>query len=377
MKRICHIDLNAFFCQCEILSDPSLKGKAMAVGNFAKRGVISTSSYEARKKGVYSAMSCYEAKSICPELILVVPHFGLYEEKSNQFFSYLRNHFPVLEKASIDECYIDLTEALSSLDKNETNDENDFLFDLQMDLFRKTSLKCSIGLSYNKFLAKMASDMKKPLGITIIQPDDIEKMIHPLPISSFFGIGKKTAPLLMENGIQTIGDLANSEDDRVKKILGSSFRFFKNEANGIGDDFVDSSSFDPKSISSERTFLDDVTSYEEISGMILNCTKEAVLELRQYQKEAVSISLKLRNAQFVTRSKRMTLAHPSDDQATLYSSFMKIFDSFYQDEPLRLIGVSIEKVREKEKKEKEKIITDINAKLKKGGRIFAMEELKK
>lgn len=375
MKRICHIDLNAFFCQCEILLDSSLKGKAIAVGNFAKRGVISTSSYEARKKGVYSAMSCYEAKNICPELILVTPHFGLYEEKSNQFFSYLQNRFPVLEKASIDECYIDLTEALSS--SNNRNDENDFLFDLQMDLFRHTSLKCSIGLSYNKFLAKMASDMKKPLGITIIHPGDIEKMIHPLPISSFFGIGKKTAPLLMENGIQTIGDLANSEDERVKKILGSSFRFFKNEANGIGDDFVDCSSFDPKSISSERTFLDDVTSYEEISAMILNCTKEAVQELKKYHKEALTISLKLRNAQFVTKSKRMTLVHPSDDQATLYSSFMKIFDSFYHDEPLRLIGVSIEKVREREKKEKEKIITDINAKLKKGGRVFAMEDLKK
>ncbi len=371
MKRICHIDLNAFFCQCEILNDPSLKGKAMAVGHYAKRGVISTSSYEARKKGVYSAMSSYEAKNICPELILVTPHFGLYEQKSHQFFSYLKKRFSILEKASIDECYIDMTSEIAS------SDENDFLFDLQMDLFRHTSLKCSIGLSYNKFLAKMASDMKKPLGITIIQKEDIEKMIHPLSISSFFGIGKKTAPLLIENGITTIGDLANCEDERIKKILGSSFRFFKNEANGFGDDFVDASSFDPKSISSERTFIDDVTSYEEISTMILNCTKEVVMELRHYQKEAVSISLKLRNARFVTKSKRMTLDHPSDEEAILFSGYMKIFDSFYHDEPLRLIGVSVERVVPKEEKKEEKIIKEINSKLKKGGKIFSMEELTK
>ncbi len=371
MKRICHIDLNAFFCQCEILNDPSLKGKAMAVGNALKRSVISTSSYEARKKGVFSAMSSYEAKAICPELILVSPHFSLYERKSCEFFSYLRKRFPILEKASIDECYIDMTKEISSYD------ENDFLFDLQMDLFKKTSLKCSIGLSYNKFLAKMASDMKKPLGITIIHLNDIEKKIHPLPISSFFGIGKKTAPLLIETGIKTIGDLANCEDARVKKILGSSFSFFKNEANGIGDDFVDSSSWDPKSISSERTFPDDVTSYEEISEMILSCTKEVVLELKSYQKEALSVSLKLRNSQFVTKSKRLTLEHPTSDQALLFSSIMKIFDSFYHDEPLRLIGVSVEKVHKKEKGKEEKIIEEINSKLTKGGKIFSMEELKK
>ncbi len=373
MKRIAHIDLNAFFCQCEILKNPSLKGKAIAVGSIQRRGVISTSSYEARKKGVHSALPTSIARSRCPELILIDGNYSLYQKYSNMFFSYLESRFPILEKASIDECYIDMTKEMMDV-----GDEEAYLFDLQMEIFHKTRLKCSIGLSYNRFLAKMASDMKKPLGLTIIQKEDIPRMIHPLPIDKFFGIGKKTTPQLIDAGITTIGDLARSDDDNVRKILGSSFDYFRNEANGIASDIVDNSAFDPKSISAERTFPDDVTDYDEAMNMIRKCVDEVCADLKKHQKLCECLSLKLRDNHFVTRSKRISLAQPTMDSSILFTYAMRIFDEFYKDEPLRLIGVSAEKVlnaMEKKKDETDKLIREINQNLTFGGKIIKGEDL--
>lgn len=374
MKRIAHIDLNAFFCQCEILQDPSLKGKPIAVGSVGKRGVISTASYEARKMGVHSALSTTIARKRCPQLILIDGNFSLYQFYSQKFFSYLKERFPILEQASIDECYIDMTDEMAGVD-----DEEGFLFDLQMEIYHQTMLKCSIGLSYNRFLAKMASDMKKPLGITIISKNDVPLLIHPLPIEDFYGIGKKTSPLLKEQGILTIGDLAHCDSDKIRSILGSTFDYFKGEANGIGSDVVDASSYDPKSISSERTFKDDVTSYEELRTMIHKCLMEIVEELRSYNKLATCVSLKLRDDHFVTRSRRMALSRPSDELNTLFEQTMRIFDDFYHDEPIRLLGVCAEKIIDKvEKKENrtDDIINEINSSLVHGGKIIKGDELK-
>jgi DNA polymerase IV len=369
MKRICHIDLNAFFCQCEILRDPSLKGKPIAVGHDAKRGVISTCSYEARKFNVSSGMSSLVAKKLCPQLILVPGHYSLYEEYSRKFIGFLKERFPVLEQASIDECYIDMT------DEIQESDENAFLFDLQMTIYRKVQLKCSIGLSYNKFLAKMASDMKKPLGITILEKQDLKQRLYSLDIDKFFGIGKKTAPLLQEAGILTIGDLAEDEKGMGKKILGSAYDYFRLEARGeIGDDFVDNSQYDPKSMSAERTFHDDVTSYEEIHNMISLCVKEVVYELKCYHKLCLVLSLKLRDTSFHTKSRRKALDVASDDVAYLTQQALAIFDDFYSDEPLRLLGVCAEKVVPKEKDD---LIERLNKELKTGAKLIQGDELEK
>lgn len=337
-KYIVHIDLNAFFAQAEMLNDPSLRDKPVAIGREVKRGVVATASYEARKFGVNSGMPISEAKKLCPSLILVPGHYQYYSRLSHQFFSYLKQKFPILEKASIDECYIDMT---NEIDKE---DPHSFLFDLQLELYRATKLKCSIGLGPNKFLAKMGSDYKKPLGLTIIDQDNIKEILWPLDIAKMYGIGKKTAPQLKLLGINTIGDLAKTEASEVKSLLGSQFIYLRDEARGYGDDFVDTSTFDPKSISAERTFSEDVTSYDEIKGVILSCCKEIAAKLSQYNKAATCLGIKFRSPDFITVSKREMTAKKIVTADELFYASMKLFDKYYDESPIRLIGISCEKV---------------------------------
>ena len=368
MKTIVHIDLNAFFVQCEVLQDPSLKGKPVAIGYDSKRAVLSTASYEARRYGVTSAMPVSVAKRKCPKLILIPGHYDLYSRYSHEFFSYLKNRFPILEKASIDECYIDMS------DKVNKENAREFLFDLQMELYETTKLKCSIGCSNNKFLAKMASDMKKPLGLTLLYKENIEELLWPLPIDSFFGIGKKTSPKLKEVGINTIGELALTQDEKVKRILGSNFQYYQSEANGYASDFVDASSWDPKSMSAERTFSENVTSYDELKEMILSCCQDVLNQLKRYHKKAKTIGIKLRTPDFVTKSKRLTLEHESDEINEIFQAAMKVFDMFYRDQEIRLIGVSVDKVIDQEVDD-DSFIKDLNSKLKEGGTLMKGSDL--
>lgn len=379
MKIIVHIDLNAFFVQCETLRDPSLRGKPVAVGYSGRRGVISTASYEARAFGVHSGMPVSSAKIACPNLILVRDHFDLYRQYSNTFFGYLKKRYPVLEKASIDECYIDMTDFITP------GKEEEYLFDLQMSLYKATKLKCSIGCGANKFLAKMGSDYKKPLGLTIINQDNIQSILWPLSIDKMFGIGKQTAPRLKELGILTIGDLAQTHNPEVKSLLGNLFDYYQGEANGVGDDFVDNSSWDPKSISAERTFSSDATSYEELADMVRSCCLDIAAELKEYDKSAVTISIKLRTPDFVTKSRSMTLKEPVSTFEALLQAAMSLFDKTYKDQPIRLLGIGCEKVIDNaelrgEKKEtkqvSDKLLDQINSSLTTGGKVYSGKEKK-
>ena len=337
-KRIVHIDLNAFFAQAECLRDTSLKGKPIAVGYDGRRGVVSTASYEARAFGVGSGMPISKAKELCPRLLIIEGHYSYYRELSRRFFGYLRKRFPILEQASIDECYIDMTAETDGVDLYA------FLFDLQISLYRSTRLKCSIGCGANRFLAKMGSDLKKPMGLTILTKENLPSLLWPLPIGKMYGVGKKTAPRLVSLGIETIGDLAKTKDENVRRALGSFFDYLQGEANGWGDDFVDTSAFDPKSCSAERTFQEDVTGYEEVKDMIRLCCEDVAQELRKYGKKASVVSVKLRDDAFVTRSRRKSLREPSNEARDLFFGAMSIFDSFYGGESLRLVGVTAEKV---------------------------------
>lgn len=338
MKDIVHIDLNAFFAQAECLRDRSLVDKPLAVGYDGRRGVVATCSYSARAFGVRSGMPMAMAKELCPKLVIVEGHYEYYRYLSKKFFGYLRKRYKILEQASIDECYIDMSEEIDHLDVH------GYLFDLQLSLYRNTRLKCSIGYGTNKFLAKMGSDYRKPMGLTLITRENIEEILWPLPIEKMYGIGVKTAPKLRSLGIQTIGDLATTVNPDVRKLLGSSFEYYQGEANGFGDDFVDSSLFDPKSCSAERTFSEDITDYEEIRDMIRICSQEVSAELMKYHKRASVISIKLRDDAFRTWSRRSTLPSPIRETGEIFAQAMTIFDRCYGGEKLRLIGVGVEKV---------------------------------
>jgi len=335
MKLIVHIDLNAFFVQVEELLDPSLKSKCVAVGGNTSRSVVSTANYAARKRGVNSGMSIKMAKELCPDLLIIDGNYRLYHDYSERFFNYLRKKFNQIEQTSIDECYIDMTQYF---DKEHARD---FLRDLQVDLFKETDLKCSIGCGENRFLAKMGSDYQKPLGLTLIFKEDVERILWPIPIEKMYGIGKKTAPKLINLGIKTIGDLAQTEDKKVKDLLGNSFLHYQNHANGEGSDELNYGSFDPTSVSAARTFNEDTCDDDELSNMIIHLSKQVSNELKEHNKTARCVIVTFRTSDFITTSKRMQFDTYSNEAAKIASRALQIYETYYNFTPLRLIGVGV------------------------------------
>ena len=337
-KVILHIDLNAFFAACEVLRDPTLKGKPLIVGGANRRGIVSTASYEARKYGIHSAMPTYKALRLCPNLIIKEPDFKLYHHYSSLFFNYLKDHVsPLLEVASIDECYIDATERL----KNNRNPIG-FIKELQQTLLQEIGLGCSIGVAPTKFLAKMASNYKKPLGITIYRRRELANTLWKLPINEMYGIGKATAPRLLALDIKTIGDLATTEDPEVKKLLGKSFFTFKEWANGRGSDEVIAEEEDPKSIGHSSTFMFDTENYEEISALFKEMSNSVSERAKREGKVGLTIQIVMRYYNFENINRSVTLNKPTNNAITIFYEAMKLFDKNYKDEPLRLVGVTLQ-----------------------------------
>lgn len=337
-KVILHIDLNAFFAACEVLRDPTLKGKPLIVGGANRRGIVSTASYEARKYGIHSAMPTYKALRLCPNLIIKEPDFKFYHHYSSLFFNYLKDHVsPLLEVASIDECYIDATERL----KNNRNPIG-FIKELQQTLLQEIGLGCSIGVAPTKFLAKMASNYKKPLGITIYRRRELANTLWKLPINEMYGIGKATAPRLLALDIKTIGDLATTEDPEVKKLLGKSFFTFKEWANGRGSDEVIAEEEDPKSIGHSSTFMFDTENYEEISALFKEMSNSVSERAKREGKVGLTIQIVMRYYNFENVNRSVTLNKPTNNAITIFYEAMKLFDKNYKDEPLRLVGVTLQ-----------------------------------
>lgn len=331
-----HIDLNAFFATAEVIRNPALANKPLVVGGTGRRGIVSTASYEARAFGIHSAMPTYMAERLCPNLIILPSDFKLYSRLSREFFDFVRHYTSLIEIASIDECYADMTETL----KNVTN-PIEFLTNLQKDLYEKTKLKCSIGIGPTKFLAKMASDYQKPMGLTIFRRRDLAHTLWKLPIKSMYGVGKKTYPRLEKIGIHTIGDLATSESEEVKNLLGKFYFTLKEWVTGYGSDEVNPEPDDPKSIGNSRTLASDTDDYDEIRSMIIYLCQE-VSERAQAEKMLGStIQIVLKNSDFSTINRSITLEKPTNDLGIIYLEAMRLFDKNYQGQMIRLVGVTL------------------------------------
>lgn len=337
-RIILHIDLNAFFAACEVIRDPSLSGKPMIVGGGGRRGIVSTASYEARKLGIHSAMPTYQAVKLCPELIIIEPDFKLYHHYSSLFFNYIKEHVtPLVEVASIDECYVDATEVLGA----HTNPV-DFVFKLQQTLMKELGLGCSIGIAPTKFLAKMASNYKKPMGITVFRRRELAKTLWPLPIDEMYGVGKATAPRLKALGIKTIGDLALTSDPNIISLLGKSYFTLHEWANGRGSDTVLVEEEDPKSIGNSQTFLFDTDDYDEISGLFKELAASVSRRAEKENKVGLTVQIVIRYYDFETVNRSVTLAKPTNNALTIFYEAMKLFDRNYKDEPIRLLGVTLQ-----------------------------------
>ncbi|MBR0295355.1 MAG: DNA polymerase IV [Bacilli bacterium] len=348
-KVIVHIDLNMFFVRCEEIRDPSLIGKAVAVGHEGRSGIVSTCSYEARKYGVHSGQPMFQAKKLCPHLIIKPVDFAFYHYYSHQFFDYVKTYTNIIEKASVDECYADFTLAVKGV-----KDIVKFFKDFQDGLYKKTQLMCSIGVAPTKFLAKMGSDYKKPMGITIIRRRDIATILYPLSIDKFWGIGKKTEPKLRKLGINTIGDLAkrvNSDDEDIKNVFGKFYYVIKDWISGYGDDEVITEPWDPKSVGNSRTFSHDTNDYEEIKAMFLYLSQEVARRAKEDNKlgNTVQIVVKdaIREENFVSHNKSITFDNPTNDANVIFSYAMKLYDKNFVGRLIRLAGVTLQNLIDK------------------------------
>ena len=343
-KIIAHIDINQFFAAATILLEPELKGKPLIIAGDNRRGIVSTASYEARNYGIHSAMPTYQANILCPKLVIRQANFEWYNKKSNEFFEYLKTNYTVLiEPASIDECYLDLTDVM----KDEKNPMN-FLKTMQENIYNNTLLDVSIGLGPTKFLAKMASDYKKPKGITIIRKRDIPKILYPLKIKDFFGVGKKSSEKLNDLGIYTIGDFAISDSYEVKKVLGSFYNTMKEWINGQGDDFVNPNPFDPKSISSSTTFLNNTNDYEEIREYIEKRAREVSQNAQKENKIGKTITLVLKDENFHQITRSITIDKPTNSFIDIYTNSINLFDKYFNNQTFRLVGVGLSQLINKE-----------------------------
>lgn len=337
-KILLHIDLNAFFAACEELRNPSLKGKPLIVGGQGRRAIVSTANYAARKYGIHSAMPVYQAERLCPGLINLEPDFKLYRHYSTLFFNYIKENIsPIVEVASVDECYVDVTEVL----KNHTN-AIEFIKTMQQTLLKELGLSCSIGVAPTKFLAKMASNYQKPLGLTVFRRRELDKILWRLPISEMYGIGKKTAPRLLALNIKTIGDLAHNEDPAVQVLLGKSYNTFKEWANGYGSDSVLVEEEDPKSIGNSSTFLWDTEDYEEISALFKELASSVSTRAIREGKVGQTIQIVIRYYNFETINRSVTLLKSTNKALTIFYEAMKLFDKNYKDEAVRLLGITLQ-----------------------------------
>lgn len=339
-KVIVHIDLNQFFVRCEEIKNPNLVGRQVIVGGQGRAGIVSTCSYKARERGVHSGMPTYLALRSCPEAIVLPVDHKYYSLMSREFFVFLSHYSKIIEKASVDECFMDVTDRLKNV-----RDVKKYFLDMQNGLFLKTGLKCSIGVAPTKFLAKMASDLHKPMGLTILHRRDFKKYIYVLPVQNTFGIGKKTSPILIERGIKTIGDLAsrlNSDDEETKTILGKFFYVIKDWLNGLGSDVVDVEEWNPKSIGKSTTFLQDTDNFEEIGGMIRSLSNSIALNAKRENKKGTTIQLVVKDTSFRTHNKSISFKEPTNNPNAIYSRALSLYENNFTGLLIRLVGVTLQ-----------------------------------
>lgn len=344
-RIIFHLDMNCFYAAVEMAHDPKLKGKPVAIAGNPKerRGIIVTSSYEARDKGVKTTMPLWQARKLCPDLIVRPPNFERYREASRKIFTLLAEVTPTIQPVSIDEGYMDITDC-----KHLGNPVN-IAINLQKRILEELDLPCSIGIGPNKFLAKMASDMKKPLGITILRIRELPQKIWPFPVDKMHGVGEKTTEKLNEIGIKTIEDLAKADVYELTNLLGINGERLKNRANGIDLRPVDPDAVSEfKSIGSSQTLPHDTTSIIEIEKLMTTLSEKVSLRMKRRAVVGLSVQIMIRfhDRKTITRSKKLHMY--IDEKIDILRVAKQLFHEHWNTEPIRLLGVTVQDIEEKE-----------------------------
>ena len=335
-RVIFHIDLNAFFASAEMIKNPTLKNKPVAVSTMHRRSVVTTANYIARGYGVHSAMPVLMALEKCPELVVVEGHYDWYEELSKKFFNYLRRYTCCIEPASIDECYMDVTDIIKNYKR-----PLDLAWIIQKNVLDDLKLPCSIGVAPNKFLAKMASDMRKPLGITILRKQEIANKLWPLPLEEMWGIGKKTVPTLKKLGITTIGDMADEKNEStILQLLGKRGYSAVMHARGCDTNKL-SYNTSIQSISQSTTLDKDITDYNEVKNVFYRLAAKLSQRAKEDHLKGSLISISIRYQDFRTIVRSQSLQTFTNDLEVLLETALLLFDRNYNDGEIRHLGIGL------------------------------------
>ncbi|MGD8329952.1 MAG: DNA polymerase IV [Acidobacteriota bacterium] len=330
-RKILHIDLDAFYPSVEALDDPDIAGQPVIVGGLGRRGVVASASYEARTFGVHSAMPMERARRLCPDAVYLRPRFARYRELSRQVFAVYEAWTDRLEPLSLDEAFLDVSHHISS--------PVDIAKSIRSSIRRKTGLTASAGVSVNKFLAKLASDLDKPDGLTVIRPEDARAFLAPMPVEKLWGVGPASAERLRENGFETIGQIAAHDAEEIEAILGKSGRRLWDFAHGRDNRRVEPPG-EPKSISGETTYEFDLRSWDEAWPDLERFAADLERRLARWSLAARTVTLKVRFQDFSTITRSHTPRVPVRELGDILAVARKLIDRVPLDgRRIRLVGL--------------------------------------
>lgn len=331
---IFHVDLDAFFASVEQLDHPELRGKPVIIGGDSNRGVVATASYEARRYGVHSAMAMVIAKKKCPQAVIISGNYKRYQDLSRQVFGILKEMATQIEQVSIDEAYLDMSDLL------ELKSDTDCGRLMQSRIYEATGLTLSVGISYNKFLAKLASDWNKPHGLMRIDPSMIPEILLPLPLSKIHGLGQKSVSKLNRIGIFSVSDLYGYSEDLLESLLGKYGRVVYQLIRGVDHRSIEVVT-ERKSYGKETTFEEDTVDKEVLKSEVRSFCQTIDLFLKRQHLCAKRITLKYKTCQHESHTKSKTMAMPLESEKQILEQAFTMIDELTIVEPIRLIGLSV------------------------------------
>jgi DNA polymerase-4 len=339
--HVLHVDMDAFFASVEIRARPELRGLPVVVGGTEGRGVVAAASYEARRFGVRSAMSMGQAMRLCPQMVVIAPSRGAYTEASAAVMKIFSEFTPLVEPLSLDEAFLDVSGAVQLFGR-----PAEIARQIRYRVEREQQLTCSVGIAPLKSVAKLASGSCKPNGLRVVSRDGLLDFLHPLPVTALWGVGGKTAEPLRRLGICSVGELAATPIDTLRRALGNASAAHLHALANGQDDRVVQAREPEKSISTDRTLLHDLLTETEVARELLRASGEVAGRLRQAGRVARTVGIKIRFADFATVTRVRTLAEPTDSAAAVYSTALDLYRALNLDQPrIRLVGVKAENLR--------------------------------
>lgn len=337
-RTILHIDVNNFFASIEIMLNPNLKGLPVAVcgSEDDRHGIVLAKSYEAKKFGVKTAETIWQAKKKCPKLIIVPPQYEEYKKYSKLIQNIYYSYTDQVEPFGLDECWLDVTGSLKLFGSVENIAE-----EIRERVKKEIGVTVSIGVSFTKTFAKLGSDLKKPDAITYISKENFKNIVWPLVTNEIIGVGKSTFKILEEMNLKTIGELANCDISLLEQKLGKHGRILWKRVNGIDDEIVDSNTYiaSPKSIGNGKTFRNDLTKIEDIRSAFQNLTYEISNKLKKHRLEAKNIQIVIRDNQFNDKQLQCELPTITSSSLIITNTAMDLFKKYKWNKPIRALTI--------------------------------------